>query len=121
MYVRHHPQMRGRWPPTHPVESGAAGGDPRCRLSTALPDTAIRHSVGHCPPLAASTGAHGGILNTHLGTALLLTTNASVREQLYHTLQTCRGLAWHDRGALHVHIGTARAHTQHAYAYLEGA
>ena len=111
MYVRHHPQMRGRWLPTHPVESGAVGSDPRRQLSTELPDTAVLRSVGNCPPLGASTGAQGVILNTNLGTAILLTTDASVREQLYHTLQACLGLALRDIGALHVHPGTARAHT----------
>jgi hypothetical protein len=111
MYVRHHPQMRGRWLPTHPVESGIAGGDPCRQLSTELPDTAVLYSVGNCPPLVASTGVQGVILNTNLGTAILLTTDASVREQLVHRLQACLGLALRDIGALHVQAGTARAHT----------
>ena len=114
MHAPSHPPLVGRWLPKHPVHGGAMTGDPRRQLSTAVPDTAVLQSVGNCPPLPHSTGVQGVILTTNLGTAILLTTDASVREQLYHTLHTCRGMALRDIGALHGQTGTARVHTQHA-------
>jgi hypothetical protein len=114
MHAPYHPQVVRRWLPTRLVLGGATAGDPRRQLSTEVPETAVLQSVGNCLPLPHSTGAQGIILTTNLGTAILLTTDASVREQLYHTLHTRCGMALRDIGALHMHTSTTRVHTPHA-------
>jgi hypothetical protein len=87
-----HPEMIGRWLPKQPLRGSSAVRDALPQTSPEIPETAVLHSVGNCPPLPSVTEAQGVVLNTDLGTAILLTTDSRFREQLFHTLQASLGL-----------------------------
>ena len=98
MQIRHRPKMVGGWLPKRPFGGSSAVRDDLPQISSEIPETAVLHSVGNCPPLPPSIGAQGIILNTDLGTAILLTTDSLFREHLFHTLQASVGLALGDIG-----------------------
>ena len=57
MQVRHLHQMIGRWLPKRPLGGGSAVGADVLQIASELPETAVLHSVGPCPPLPPWTGA----------------------------------------------------------------
>lgn len=69
-----------------------------------LPPAAVLPRVIDCPPLPPRTRAQGVILYTDQGTAVIVTTTALFRKQLFTTLTASRGLSLREIGELDINV-----------------
>jgi hypothetical protein len=101
MRLRDHPALMGRWPPKQAPSGAYASTGPR-PIRPPLAETAVLHRVVDCPPFPPGTGAHGVMLYTDHGSAVITTTDALFREQVYHTLHASLGLSLREIGDLEI-------------------
>ena len=101
MQLRDHPKMIGRWPPRRPVDGPYRGMRPRITIEQ-LSETAVMQRVADCPPLPPPTGAQGIVLYTDQGPGLIVAPDASFREHLFQTFQTCLGLSVQELGDIEI-------------------
>lgn len=101
MQLRQHPKMRGRWPPKQSV-SGFYTGTTTPLTQSPVPEAAVLQRVVDCPPLPPRTSAQGVLLYTDYGTAVIVTPDATFREQLFAKLQACLGLSVREIGDVEI-------------------